>query len=109
MNRLLTCALSGALLLLGSVAHAECDQGTREAAMWDAAEGEARGYTCEVIRLENDTYEAQCDETAHADETAACDAFVDATYSADVGSEDRHMDYEACMTIALHTPGAVRL
>lgn len=73
----------------------------------DLAEGEARGYRCELIQLADGRVEAQCDEQASRDESAACDAFVDATYSADVDSETRYHMYEACMVVALHT-GAVR-
>jgi hypothetical protein len=73
----------------------------------DLAEGEARGYRCELIALEDGRVEAQCDETTSQKLSAACDAFVDATYDASVGSDDRHMAYEACMVIGLHT-GAVR-
>src|SRR6478609_11663531 len=72
----------------------------------DLAEGEARGYRCELIALEDGRVEAQCDEAASRELSAACDGFVDATYDASVGSDDRYIAYEACMTIGLHT-GAV--
>lgn len=102
----------GALLAIASVlageglAHAECDRGTRQGAVSDALDGASRGYSCEVIELENGYFEAQCDDPRDAS-VAACDSFVDATYSAEVSSEDRYVAYEACMTIALHT-GSVR-
>ena len=101
---LLVGALSGVLsMVLGcAVAHAECSQGSREVAAWDAYEGTQRGLRCEVIELENGAYEAQCDDPAD-ESVRACEAF-----SADYGP-DVDMAYEACMTVALHTPGAVRL
>lgn len=104
MNRLLVSALSGVLCLLGGAqsAFADCDGGSLQVALWDAYEGSQRGLRCEVIRLENGSYEAQCDDMSDP-EVAACEAF---SYMYVVG--DRDMAYEACMTNALHTPGAVR-
>lgn len=104
---ILGAALGIASTLIGvSAAHACPLIDNYEEASRDAAEGNARGYRCEVIRLADETYEAQCDEVAFAEESAACDAFVDATYPPSVDSESRYMAYEACMTIAVHT-GAV--
>ncbi len=102
MTRLLVSALSGVLCLLGGAqsAFADCDGGSLQAAQWDAYEGSQRGLRCEVIRTENDTYEAQCDDPTD-ESVRACEAFSH-TYT------DSDMVYEACMTIALHTPGAVR-
>lgn len=107
--RFLVGTLSGVLCLLAASqsAFADCDGGSLQAAQWDAYEGSQRGLRCEVIRLENESYEAQCDDPRDS-AVAACDAFVDATYGPDVDSETRYVTYEACMTIALHTPGAVR-
>lgn len=65
----------------------------------DLAEGEARGYRCELITLEDGRLEAQCDDPEDA-AVSACERFS-ASYA------DQDMAYEACMTIALHT-GAVR-
>lgn len=79
---------------------------SEQAAIQDAAEGEARGYTCEVIRLADGGLEAQCDEVSSAIESDACGDFVDSTYNLDQAGMTAM--YEACMTIALHTPGAVR-
>lgn len=110
---LLVGALSGVLSLLvgAGVAHAADREDivrSEQAALVDVSEGTARGYDCETVRLEDGTFEAQCDEVAHRDESAACDAFVDATYDSTIDPEDRHFSYEACMVIALHTPGAVK-
>lgn len=109
MTRLLVSALSGVLCLLSASqsAFADCDGGSLQAAQWAAYEGSQRGLRCEVIRLENESYEAQCDDPAD-ESVRACDAFVDTTYGPDVDSESRYVVYEACMTIALHTPGVVR-
>ena len=75
---------------------------SEQAAIQDALDGTARGYRCETVELEDGTFEAQCDDMSDP-EVAACEAF---SYMYSVG--DRDMAYEACMTIALHTPGAVR-
>lgn len=93
-------------VLLGvGVAHADCGRGSYEDAKADAYEGTRRGLRCEVIEALNGTFESQCDEIASPDTSAACDAFVDATYPASLGldSESRYYLYEACMTIAFHT------
>jgi len=97
-------AFSAVLAFLSGVglAHAECDRGSRESAGWDAAEGAVRGYRCEVIELENGYFEAQCDDPSDP-EVVACEAFA-AMY----GVGDQDAAYEDCMTVALHTPGAVR-
>ena len=114
MQNIKTLILGAVVALAGvclgeAVAHAECDYG-RQAAIADAAEGEARGYTCEVIEMRDGTFEAQCDEEAFPAESAACNTFVESFDGLDVGTDAASTYstmYEACMTIALHTPGAV--
>lgn len=85
-------------------ARAEADQQTidwsEQEAVQDAREGNARGYHCETIQTEDGTWEAQCDDPAD-ESVRACEIFSQ-TY------QDQDMAYEACMTIAYHTPGAVR-
>lgn len=115
MTNLKAAILGGVVALLGvclgeGIARAECDSGSRQAALADMYEGEARGYTCEVIGLENGTFEAQCDEEAFAVEADACTSFVESFDGEDVGPDAAATYatmYEACMTIAIHTPGAV--
>ncbi len=103
------CAIAAVLAGEGLAHAADQEDITRseQAALDDSFEGTARGLDCEVIRLADGTFEAQCDDPSDR-AVIACDAFVDATYTAEVDSETRHYMYEACMTIALHTPGAVR-
>ncbi len=94
-----------------SLAHAECSQGSYAAALADAVEGNRRGDLCEVIELENGSFEAQCDGDAYGDESAACEEWVQGmTESGDwplMTDDQLGVQYEACMTVALHT-GAVR-
>ena len=106
MTKLIPALILAALSFAGS-AHAECDQGSYGAAVADASEGLARGYHCEVVELENATYEAQCDEVANADESDACTVFVETNEEAWDGADGMSAAYEACMVIVLHT-GAVR-
>lgn len=116
MTNLKAAILGGVVALLGviageGIARAECDGGSRQAALADMYEGEARGWHCEVIELENGTFEAQCDEEAFADASDACTLFVETSelYETDAFTgEVMTEQYEACMTIAIHTPGAVR-
>ena len=63
------------------------------------------GLGCEVVRTEDGNYEPQCDSWAHPVESEACGDWVDSTYNLDQAGMTEA--YEACMTIALHTPGAV--
>jgi hypothetical protein len=115
MTNMKTLFLGAALALAGvcvgeGIAHADCDRGSYSAAMADVYEGEARGMNCEAIQLENGTFEAQCDEVAYPEESDVCATFVEMLD----GVEDFQNAaavyatmYEACMTIAIHTPGAV--
>ena len=99
--------LLGILATLGGVklAHADCDAGdTYSEAMADVLEGAGRGYNCEVIELQDGSFEAQCDEVAHADESRACSSWA---FGFGLGETDAEGMYEACMVVALHT-GAVR-
>lgn len=94
------------------LAHAECDAGSYQAAKADAAEGNRRGDRCEVIELENGTFEAQCDTEAFPEETQACEDWVETALDCTDLSPlacDTAMGqmYEACMVIAIHT-GAVK-
>ena len=114
MTRHLLVALSGALSLLVASQSALAGENdldphdmvlSEQEAILDAARGELRGLNCETIRLDDGSWEAQCDDPA--DRTViACEDFTDRVYGE--RSPDWDMAYEACMTIALHTPGAVR-
>lgn len=101
--------LLGILSTLGGVklAHADCDYpegDTYAEAMTDVLEGAGRGYNCEVIELQDGSFEAQCDEVAHAVESRACSAWA---FGFGLGEDDGESMYEACMVVALHT-GVVR-
>lgn len=109
--------LLGILSTLGGVklAHADCDQDVTRAAqvegdtyadaLADVLEGAGRGYNCEVIELQDGSFEAQCDEVAHAVESRACSGWA---FGFGLGETDAEGMYEACMVVALHT-GAVSL
>ncbi len=117
---LLVGGLMGIISTLAGVklAQADCGYGSLEWAQADAAEGSARGYRCEVIELQNGQFEAQCDETAFAVESAACDRFASAYVVGGAGvaglplsaDSDEVYDaaYELCMVVAVNTPGAVQ-
>jgi hypothetical protein len=101
-----------AATLLGvSAAKADCSAGSYEAARADAAEGNRRGDRCEVIELQNGTFEAQCDYEAFGDLSAVCEAWVEGASESGLypilTDEQWGEQYEACMTIGVHT-GAVR-
>ncbi len=112
--------LLGILSTLGGVklAHADCDYvptETEDQAGYDAAfsraeafqdvlEGAGRGYNCEVIELQDGSFEAQCDEVSHAVESRACSSWA---FGFGLGEDDGESMYEACMVVALHT-GAVK-
>lgn len=111
-------ALAGVCLGEG-IAHADCDYESRltadeaaaelegytySEAMADVLEGAGRGYNCEVIELQDGSFEAQCDEVAHAEESRACSSWA---YGFGLGETDAEGMYEACMVVALHT-GAVK-
>lgn len=57
---------------------------------------------CESIELRDGTTITQCDSVSYPEESQACEDFA-ANYGTDF-----EMAYEACMTIAIHTPGAVK-
>lgn len=115
MTNVKAVVLGGLVALLGvvageGIARADCDRGSYATAQADAFEGELRGMNCEVIELENGTFEAQCDEVAFPDESEACSAWVEGFDGQDLGPDAAATYasmYEACMTIAIHTPGAV--
>lgn len=98
-------------VLVASAAKADCDRGSYSAAWADVYEGQERGMNCEVIQLESGSFEAQCDEVAYPEESDVCTTFVESLDGAedfqDAASVYATM-YEACMTIAIHTPGAVK-
>jgi len=109
MTRHLLVALSGALSLLVASQSALAGENdldphdmvlSEQEAILDTARGELRGLNCETIRLEDGSWEAQCDDPADLS-VWACEEFSHSY-------QDQYMAYEACMTIALHTPGAVR-
>lgn len=113
MSRLLVSALSGVLCLLSASQSAFAGSDdldhhdmvlSEQEAILDAARGELRGLNCETVRLEDGSWEAQCDDPAD-ESVAACGDWVDSTYNLDQAGMTAM--YEACMTIALHTPGAV--
>ena len=104
--------LLGILATLGGVklAHADCDYpegDTYSEAMADVLEGAGRGYNCEVIELQDGSFEAQCDEVALPEESRACSAWAGSFEADGIGETDIEGMYEACMVIALHT-GAVK-
>lgn len=85
---------------------AECRQPSTDPNGFSYFEAEAElddTMGCEVIRTADGRYVPQCDSWAHPTESAACEAFA---YMYGAGNVDDA--YENCMTIALHTPGAVR-
>lgn len=102
---LLGAALALAAVCLGEgIARAESLEGeTYSDAMNDVLEGAGRGFNCEVIELQDGSFEAQCDEAAHVEESRACSGWA---YGLGMGDTDAEGMYEACMVIALHT-GAV--
>lgn len=95
-------------VLVSTQAFADCDrdlEGTSySTAMVDVLEGAGRGYNCEVIQLQDGSFEAQCDEVASPVESRACSGWA---YGFGLGDDDTDGMYEACMVIALHT-GAVK-
>ncbi len=103
-----------AVCLGEGIARADCDYAPTETedqagydrafsyaeAMADVLEGAGRGYNCEVIQLQDGSFEAQCDEVAHAVESRACSGWA---FGFGLGENDGESMYEACMVIALHT------
>lgn len=123
MNNIKAALVGGFLGILATLggarlAHAECDYVpsetedqagydrafSRAEAMVDVLEGAGRGYNCEVIELQDGSFEAQCDEVSSPSESRACS---DWAYGFGLGETDAEGMYEACMVIALHT-GAVK-
>ena len=112
-----TLLIGGVLGILSTLSglglvRAECSQGSFEAAQADAYEGNARGDSCEVIELQNGTFEAQCDGEAFPAWVAACSDWVETALDCSDLSPEACDDamgqmYEACMVIAVNT-GAVR-
>jgi hypothetical protein len=110
IKALLVGGLVGILATLGGVklAQAEChqDSASYQEAVRDVLEGAGRGYHCQVIPLQDGSYESQCDEVASPDWSRACSGWA---YSFEgIGDTDAESMYEACMVIAYHTDGAVK-
>ena len=115
MTNIKAAILGGLVALLGvvageGIARADCDYAPQtegvpySLAMADVLEGAGKGYNCEVIQLQDGSFEAQCDEVSSPLESAACSEWA---HGFGVGEDDADEMYEACMVIALHT-GAVK-